>query len=105
MCNRKSKFVGFPEKDGHFILHSKCVEKIQQQTNADRIRCMTDEELADQNVRSVQMHNEVEAWSVYVTSDGDVFENRSDAVQNEKEWLKKFVCTGVQIVPQLNERG
>ena len=90
MCNHRFMIVGWNEKDGNFLQCSRCGKKIQQQTNADRIRCMTDEELAGQNVRSVQMHNEVEAWSIYVTSDGDTFDSRLDALKHEKEWLKKF---------------
>lgn len=62
-------------------------------TNADHIRSMTDEELAERNVRETITHVEngqsgyyANAWQ---TSDGTVFASRGHAVGYELHWLKQ----------------
>lgn len=58
-------------------------------TNADRFRSMSDEELAEANVRRVYTTNEEYGWSEYITSDEERFENFEDAVNHELEWLRQ----------------
>lgn len=67
-------------------------------TNADHIRSMADEELAEKNVRKTrtpvsgyyeygEMYTDyIEAWE---TSDGAVFWTREPAVEYELHWLKQ----------------
>ena len=66
-------------------------------TNADRIRSMTDEELAEHNVRdSLEFIVDYdwdetpvgEYWPSWKTSDGSELQTYEDAIEYEKEWLK-----------------
>ena len=58
--------------------------KVEKKTNADRIRSMTDEELAD-----VTMQHDVELGE-YVCSDGKFYAEYlyEEALKHEIEWLK-----------------
>lgn len=58
-------------------------------TNADRIRSMSDEELAKANVRQKCEWNSWECWSVYITSDGEQFGDAEEAYKHELEWLQQ----------------
>lgn len=65
----------------------------EPKTNADHIRSMTDEELAERNVRQTisfvengQSGYYANAWQ---TSDGTVFASRGHAVGYELNWLKQ----------------
>lgn len=64
-----------------------CDDEVQ--TNADRIRAMSDEELAKANVRRTQKTSDEYCWSVYITSDGEEFENYEIALKHETEWLQQ----------------
>lgn len=56
-------------------------------TNGDRIRAMTDEELAEENARPVFIWNDDVGLLEYVTSDGERFEDEEEAVKHELDWL------------------
>lgn len=58
-------------------------------TNADRIRAMSDEDLACRNVRRVWITNSEYGWSEYITSDEERFEDYNVAIKHELEWLQK----------------
>lgn len=58
-------------------------------TNADRIRIMSDEELAEQNVRKKYECDGWECFSVFITSDGEQFGDVEEAYKHELEWLKQ----------------
>lgn len=67
-------------------------------TNADHIRSMTDEELAERNVRKTKtpvtgQHDYGESYTDYYdaweTSDGAIFWTRKPAVEYELNWLKQ----------------
>lgn len=62
---------------------------VNVQTNADRIRAMSDEALAKANVRRTRKTNDEYCWSVYITSDGEEFENYEIALKHETEWLQQ----------------
>lgn len=88
--------LGFEAKRCYKVL-SLGSDKVHQPTNADRIRGMSDEELARQNVRKRR------GYCVWTTSDGREFTSylgfgggyRADedtialAVQHELEWLRQ----------------
>lgn len=73
-------------------------EEISKLTNADRIRAMSDEELAKNNIRlSYQCdidydydEESYENWTLwYETSDGSTFYDEESAVEYELDWLRR----------------
>lgn len=67
-------------------------------TNADRIRAMSDEDLAKNNVRlsyqcDIDYNYEEEPYEnwmqYYETSDGSTFYEEEDAVEYELDWLRQ----------------
>lgn len=83
---------GFIDMDGNYHPH---VEKpfMPPMTNGDRIRAMTDEELAKRGVRQArafvdngQSGRYEDAWE---TSDGSIFWTEQLAVEFELNWLKQ----------------
>lgn len=60
----------------------------EPQTNADRIRAMSDAELAEQ--LTIQIDG-VEACSLYLSAPvGKLFVSRGEAVRSTLEWLREF---------------
>lgn len=62
----------------------------KQMTNADRIRAMSDEELAKNNIRydyDEESYENCALW--YETSDGSTFYDEESAVEYELDWLRQ----------------
>lgn len=65
------------------------VDKYAKKTNADRIREMTNEELAEQFVCSYMSIVDGEAYPIYeAVHEGCQYEAREDAEKAELEWLE-----------------
>jgi len=60
-------------------------------TNGDRIRSMSDEELAEYIVSETGYQESSWSQTNYATGDGESFNNYDKAFLNELEWLKKNV--------------
>ena len=81
---------GFHAKFGEYSVWSEMCKRCggtgivkEKMTGADRIRDMSDEELADDRVR------EYEDSGIYVAIDlGECFDNEADAIQAELEYLR-----------------
>jgi len=67
-------------------------------TNADHIRSMTDEELAERNVRKIKTpvtgcydygESYTDYYDAWETSDGAIFWRQKPAVEYELHWLKQ----------------
>lgn len=68
---------------GEYIHFRKCEDSLGDLiTNADRIRAMSDEELAE---NTVQYDYEL---CRYICGDGEEFYLRSNAIEHQLEWLK-----------------
>lgn len=61
----------------------------QKCTRANLIRSMSDRELAKQNIRGIGMYNDEQCWTIWITSDGESYENYDTAFQHELEWLQQ----------------
>lgn len=59
------------------------VDKYEPQSNADRIRSMNDEELAELNVQYDSQYDE------YSCSDGQTFYTEKEAINHEIDWLRQ----------------
>lgn len=57
--------------------------KVNKPTNADRIRGMSDEELAELNVRYNGQYDD------YSCSDGQTFYTEKEAINHEMDWLRQ----------------
>ena len=66
------------------------------QTNADRIRAMSDEELADHNIHTVKVWNRYVGYHEieYRCSDGYTIGDYQMALRHELDWLKQPVKDG-----------
>ncbi len=60
-------------------------------TNADRIRAMSDEKLADHNVYTVEVWNQYEGYheTAYRCSDGYTTDDYEVALAHELDWLQQ----------------
>ena len=97
MCNHK--WMGFGvDANGNYRICSKCGKKVYIITNADRIRSMSDEELAKNNVHlsyqcDIDYNWEEEPYEnwmqCYETSDGSTFLVEKDAIEYELNWLRE----------------
>lgn len=58
-------------------------------TNSDRIRAMSDEELAKANIRKNMNLTDGGVFSVFITSDGEQFDDAKEAYKHELEWLQQ----------------
>lgn len=70
-----------------YCVDGPCPDEVM--TNADRIRAMSDEELAEQNVRKKYECDGWECFSVFITSDGEQFGDAGEAYKHELEWLQQ----------------
>ena len=70
----------------------KCATYTQKkpQTNADRIRSMSDEELADENLYFISEHALKEGFH-YTGLDGGYYKTAKEAVKANLQWLKSEV--------------
>lgn len=70
--------------------------ELAPQTNADRIRAMSDEELAWVTVREIKVWNYVDGYydAKYKCSDGYVTDDYRAAIDHEVAWLKQPVKDG-----------
>ena len=82
MCEHK--WSNFPENNPRYLICTKCGRVKQIQTNADRIRQMSNEELAESRVyyyASEDVFIPIGARGVYFDKD--------QAVEEEYKWLNK----------------
>lgn len=65
-------------------------EHFEPYTNADRIRSMSDEELADENLYFISEHALKEGFH-YTGLDGGYYKTAKEAVKANLQWLKSEV--------------
>ena len=86
MCNHKWMTFGADEK-GNFRVCSRCGKKIYTITNADRIRAMSDEELAEELVIEIEG---LFPSLVYVPmATGHIYISRDKAEKEMLEYLQQ----------------
>ena len=78
-CNAEGRTVDFAVDDGV----CREFDEVKNMTNADRIRAMTDEELADMRVR----YNP--ETDMYINDTGEAYYDFVSAMEAELEWLQQ----------------
>ena len=74
------------DSDSKYCVNCKqnAIDKYQRMTNADRIRNMSDEELAEDRIKTIY----IESIPVYVGFANNLFSTLESAIKYELDWLQ-----------------